>query len=480
MEPLRSTSSVFDESVLKVEFLPLPAQVPDFAFNLNTEAAYVRFANLMNALVGPMRVQGCGGAFDYNNITVQAGLMMMGPFLVRVAQTLSFSADANTMVYAKCSIFRCTSDSHPDLVNINAPIAPAPLPGPNQYRSSVQFFVESSGALPANTLTDFYYKIFEVNNDSHVSYQLYLRDVKLGAIDFSDLTNDYISKRGTRATEFRVGVNEQNDGSKVLLESHNEGTDHDPHNDLRYAGLAHNHDEAYSPSGHNHDERYVKKDSAEDVSVKKLIPAVQLLDPAGSPLGRLVAETLPDGKARAILQVRQNASWLSVLQAREDDTGAHFWNHDVYAKGYKLATESYVQQRIRSGQFAMSFHGDGVATANSIIRLGDGNLFTTIVPNGCRLISTTYLQTIDDESGAQMSESNETYVFSSLGRLLKCEVHIGPNYSGYVFPVLKVFGGRIVDGQLSWTQIAITGTMQDYSFPVNSDGFYNATLVFSI
>lgn len=221
MDPLRSTSLVFDESVLKVEFLPLPAQVPDFAFNLNTEAAYVRFANLMNGLIGPMRVEGCDASFDFNNIIIQPGLMMMGPFMVRVPEVLSLSADNGDMLYAKCSVIRCTSDNRPDLVNINPPLAPTSLPGPNQYRSTAEFFVAPAGALPANTETDFYYKIAALNVNGAFSYRLRLSDVRLGAIDFQDLVNDIISKHGTSACEWRVGVGVLNGGLgfKAVLEN---------------------------------------------------------------------------------------------------------------------------------------------------------------------------------------------------------------------------------------------------------------------
>jgi len=56
--PLQQTAAVFDESVLKVEFLQMPAQIPDFSLNLNTEALLYRFGLFMQNIIGPARISG--------------------------------------------------------------------------------------------------------------------------------------------------------------------------------------------------------------------------------------------------------------------------------------------------------------------------------------------------------------------------------------------------------------------------------------
>ena len=134
--PLQQTAAVFDESVLKVEFLQMPAQIPDFSLNLNTEALLYRFGLFMQNIIGPARISGFNLSAGATTIGVSTGLYLYQNFIVRLASTFNIdgSAVGDGVLYVHIAITRMSGDTNPDIVNINPPLSPASLEGPAQYR----------------------------------------------------------------------------------------------------------------------------------------------------------------------------------------------------------------------------------------------------------------------------------------------------------------------------------------------------------
>jgi hypothetical protein len=219
-EPLKQTTEVFDEKVLKVEFLSLPAQLPDYVLNLNTETLFYRFQMLMDKVFGPTRVEGFGVTFANNTLTLATGLVMSGPYFIRLAAPQTFALVAQSRkFFAHIAITRMTSDSNPEVVNVNPPLAPMSLPGPNQYRYTVTLVYDA--VVPANDGKNIYFKICDVSTAGVVTNQMPLLSTKLGSIDFTDLADTHFTKKGTRETEFVVGYGVLNGGAgyRVLLEN---------------------------------------------------------------------------------------------------------------------------------------------------------------------------------------------------------------------------------------------------------------------
>jgi hypothetical protein len=158
--PLRETSAVFDESVLKVEFLQLPAQIPDFSLNLNTEALLYRFGLFMKNIIGPARISGFNvHDGDATHIQVDAGLYLYSNHIVRLNSPVLIDGSGfnNGVVYVHIAIAKMTGDTNPDIVNINPPLSPSSLEGPAQYRYTSSICV--GAMVPVDTATDVYFQI---------------------------------------------------------------------------------------------------------------------------------------------------------------------------------------------------------------------------------------------------------------------------------------------------------------------------------
>jgi hypothetical protein len=187
--PLQQTAAVFDESVLKVEFLQMPAQIPDFSLNLNTEALLYRFGLFMQNIIGPARISGFNLSAGATTIGVSPGLYLHQNFIVRLASGINIdgSAVGDGVLYVHIAITRMSGDTNPDIVNINPPLSPASLEGPAQYRYTSG--IEVAATLPVSTVTDVYFKVanfhysgpgFSFTNQNPIIS-------KLGSIDLSQI-----------------------------------------------------------------------------------------------------------------------------------------------------------------------------------------------------------------------------------------------------------------------------------------------------
>ena len=158
--PLQQTAAVFDESVLKVEFLQMPAQIPDFSLNLNTEALLYRFGLFMQSIIGPARISGFNLiCWCYNDRCKSWSLSV--PELYRSTgfylSILMVRLIGTGVLYVHIAITRMSGDTNPDIVNINPPLSSVSLEGPAQYRYTSS--IEVAASLPVSTATDVYFPI---------------------------------------------------------------------------------------------------------------------------------------------------------------------------------------------------------------------------------------------------------------------------------------------------------------------------------
>ncbi|MFH0989825.1 MAG: hypothetical protein V1799_07405 [bacterium] len=181
--PLRSTASVFDESILKVEFLPLPVQFTDYDVNLNNEIPLHRLETIMTKIFGPVRVEGLNLNVSNGFVSVSSGLMLFKNYLVRLTQQAEIAHVAeDRALYFAVTESKLTHESDPESVNVNPPYAPTSLPGPNQYRYTVALGYAT--AVPVDTSSVFHVKLCNVSAVGIVTNLWPLYDKKLGAFDF--------------------------------------------------------------------------------------------------------------------------------------------------------------------------------------------------------------------------------------------------------------------------------------------------------
>jgi|GEM_PF-5669355 len=82
------------------------------------------------------------------------------------------------------------------------------------------------------------------------------------------------------------------------------------------------------------------------IIIKSDTAAIELQKGDGTPKGRFSYDSNSDAIS---LDVRQQGSWQSLLRTSPNASHVNFPNHEVRSKGKTLATEEYVQARVKSG-----------------------------------------------------------------------------------------------------------------------------------
>lgn len=86
------------------------------------------------------------------------------------------------------------------------------------------------------------------------------------------------------------------------------------------------------------------------IIIKSDTAAIELQKGDGTPKGRFSYDSNSDAIS---LDVRQQGSWQSLLRTSPNASHVNFPNHEVRSKGKTLATEEYVQARVKSGNFSI-------------------------------------------------------------------------------------------------------------------------------
>ena len=96
-----------------------------------------------------------------------------------------------------------------------------------------------------------------------------------------------------------------------------------------------------------------------DVKVQKMGPAIQLIDLTNHLQARFAADTSGTDKS-LVLQVDEaeqinGPQWKTLLKGRKGASFVDFPNHDVYFRGEQGATRKYVQERVRTGNYLLTW-----------------------------------------------------------------------------------------------------------------------------
>lgn len=261
-----------------------------------------------------------------------------------------------------------------------------------------------------------------------------------------------------------------------LLNTHKASGDHD----ARYPSVSSfnshvSNFDTHKTSG-DHDARYVKldgtnqsidgtKDFTSGLNAKSGIPMVRLKGADDSILG-LIAASAQYARRYMSLWISESSGQVAAITIVSEDIGNPTNNpgsvqvdRDVYAKGSKLATEEYVQTRVRSGSSYMTGQTDFLNNGSSGNTKIGSNTQVLAIPTGMRITKL---------SAAAIESDNDVLEYSSA-----CNVQAGlvklhvANSSGIpTFSIQDRNGGTI---------FSFAGTV-----PVNTGAAYTITITVSI
>ncbi len=157
-DPLKSTDLVFNASAnrIKVEFLPRPAVVPDYEHNHTQEIQLYRHRELMDKVVGTVRVTGLSLSHGVTDYILSAGTIFHKEFMVSLASPQAIPTPGSTMhVYFHITISRSGT-------SVVVPGGPT-LDGPNYYSYSAA--IETGASVPVDDATNVYIDLGTIGAD---------------------------------------------------------------------------------------------------------------------------------------------------------------------------------------------------------------------------------------------------------------------------------------------------------------------------
>lgn len=141
----------------------------------------------------------------------------------------------------------------------------------------------------------------------------------------------------------------------------------------------------------DHDAAYVKKTGAETIDGEKTFSgnvkisknnttALLTLESLGTARnqGRIVHENYGNYHAMMLSlnkSTPESPNWEEVFWAASNDDKIKFQNRDVFARNKKLATEEYVQDRVKTGFYTFQVHGSTLGLAqNTLFEILNSNI----------------------------------------------------------------------------------------------------------
>jgi len=235
------------DKVLRLEALASPALMFEEHYNTNTLLELKRFGYLVENYCGTIRTSGFEVQVSSGNVVLTAGKCLHKEFILEFGtqQTITAFVAQTRKVIVRITLSRYTYESNPSDVGIT--IGANQFSGPNQWRYAITYLYQT-GAVPADTSTDFYFHLADVDAGGTVTMQVpLLSDQRSWSfLKLTDTPDSYTALKALRV----------NSGGTAL-----EYFDAAP--------LVHTHDDRYftesevtalltgkSDTGHTHDDRY--------------------------------------------------------------------------------------------------------------------------------------------------------------------------------------------------------------------------------
>ena len=117
-------------------------------------------------------------------------------------------------------------------------------------------------------------------------------------------------------------------------------------------------------SSTDHDAAYVKKTGDETIAgnktltdnliIKKSVPMIEQQHSDGSSITRLWGSKTGDEVTVNLDAKVPPGDWKNILSFDSESERVDIFNHDLYNKNEKVATEKYVQERVRTGKYVLA------------------------------------------------------------------------------------------------------------------------------
>ena len=162
-----------------------------------------------------------------------------------------------------------------------------------------------------------------------------------------------------------------------------------------------------------------EKTLTDNLKVKKATPIINIFGAAETLRARLLgSESGTDGSIALQIDHSANAGseeWHTILSASKKDLIVAFPDRDVYSKGEKLATEQYVQERVKTGNFVLTLSRriSTLAAGTFHFLQPDGERAYLIPPAPSKLFkaSIAYAEDYPAQSGWGVVEGSPNYAF---------------------------------------------------------------------
>jgi len=262
------------------------------------------------------------------------------------------------------------------------------------------------------------------------------------SVSGSDTPNTGKTKWNTNDTNINAEVVQ----ATADIVTHKASSDHDTHNDARYSGVSHNHTGVYAPIA-----APVNVTGAQTVAGTKTLTS----DPIVA-TGNTSAVVLQTAALGNIARVRGavNGADMGVHLDAYSPTGAQFKEMirgyaddetvdtpyaDLYCRGKAVATQEYVDQRVKGFRVMGNFsHAVDPIVASTTYTLSPSLL---CVPPNARLMQVMWgISLWDDRTDYTTRAVTPTlYTFAQYYNSIRVKVVIGANVGGNVSVTLKIY-----------------------------------------
>jgi hypothetical protein len=223
-----------------------------------------------------------------------------------------------------------------------------------------------------------------------------------------------------------------------------------------------------------------KKTLTDDLQVKKASPAIEIFNADESLKTRLYGYDSGSDRVITLQMEKTPGNYENLLMAKKGAALIDSPDRDVYAKGKKLATEEYVQDRLKTGNFVLNaqelMSGLSSTADHYLHSYGGGDLLFAL-PKSCTLRQILFSRMEDDMTSAKSYNWSTSFVFQNVETDLYVNKFIRPKIAvtlsgGQLFFDLYLYAVKInSDGTLTQTQIFFSNIQQ--SDPLTSPNNVN-------
>lgn len=232
-----------------------------------------------------------------------------------------------------------------------------------------------------------------------------------------------------------------------------------------------------------------KKTLSDDLQVKKAAPSVEVFNADESLKTRLYGYDSGSDRIITLQMEKTPGNYENLLMAKKGASLLDCPDRDIYAKGKKLATEEYVQDRLKTGNFVLNAHEMITGLSSTGDRYfhsyGGGDLLFAL-PKSCTLRQILFSRMDDELTGAKSYYYPTSFVFQNVEtdpntyRFIRPKIAVTLS-AGELFFDLYLYAVKInTDGTLTQTQVFFSNIQQSDPLPSPNNVNFYLGLLFAV